>query len=148
MAYITNRNAHQHYEILETIRAGLSLIGTEVKSVRTGKGSLAGTKVLIRGGEAFLVGATIPPYQEKNAPGSYKVDRTRRLLLNKREIERLYTFSEEKRLTLIPLIIYNCNRKLKLDVGIAHKKNARDRREKKKKKESERSIRRFLQLNH
>ena len=148
MAYITNRNIRQHYEILETIRAGLSLIGTEVKSVRSGKGSLAGTRVLIRGGEAFLTGATIPPYQEKNAPGSYKADRTRRLLLNKKEIERLYTFSEEKQLTLIPLIIYNCNRKLKLDVGIAHKKNARDKREEKKKRESRRSIRQFLQLSH
>ena len=92
--------------------------------------------MFVRGGEVFLIGATIPPYQEKNTPSTYKPDRARRLLLNKREIKRLYTSSEEKRLTLVPLIIYNCNQKLKLDVGVASKKNAKDKREEMKKKES------------
>ena len=148
MAYISNRNIRQHYEILETMRAGLSLLGTEVKSIRIGKGSLTGAKVLVRGNEAFLIGATIPAYQEKNTPDSYKTDRTRRLLLNKKEIQKLYTYSEERRLTLVPLTIYNCNRKLKLDIGITSKKNARDKREKVKKRESGRSIRQFLQLGN
>ena len=118
-----------------------------MKSIRTGKGSLTGAKVLIRGGEAFLIGATIPAYQEKNSPDSYKVDRVRRLLLNRREIERLYTSSEKKRLTLLPLIIYNCNQKLKIDVGVAGKKNAKDKREEIKKRESKRSIKKVLQLS-
>lgn len=145
MAYVTNRNVRQHYKILETIRAGLSLLGTEVKSVRTGKGSLRGAKVLIRGEEAFLVGATIPPYQEKNTPKTYDAGRTRRLLLNRGEIRKLYTQSEEKRLTLLPLTIYNCNQKLKLDIGIASKKSLRDERERIKKRESDRFLKKFLQ---
>ena len=140
MAYITNRNIQRHYEILETLRAGLSLLGTEVKSIRTGKGSLTGAKILVRGDEAFLVGATIPAYQPKNILIAYEDDRPRRLLLNKQEIKKLYTYSEKKRLTLLPLTIYNCNRKLKLDVGIGNKKNARDKREEIKKRESERSM--------
>ena len=144
MAYITNRSIRQHYAILETLRAGLSLLGTEVKSIRTGKGSLTGAKILIRGGEAFLVGATIPVYQPNNTFILYEEDRPRRLLLNKNEIQKLYTSSEEKRLTLIPLTIYNCNRKLKLDIGVANKKNPRDKREEIKKRESERSIKRLL----
>ncbi len=144
MAYITNRNIRQHYEVLETLRAGLSLLGTEVKSIRTGKGSLAGAKILIRGDEAFLLGAIIPAYQPKNIIIAYEEDRPRRLLLNKNEIKRLYTSSEEKQLTLVPLTIYNCNRKLKLDIGVANKKTTRDKREKIKKRESERSIRRLM----
>ena len=144
MAYISNRNIRQHYEILETLRAGLSLLGTEVKSIRMGQGSLTGAKILIRGGEAFLVGATIPAYQPKNIMMAYEEDRPRRLLLNKNEIKRLYTSSEEKQLTLVPLTMYNCNRKLKLDIGVASKKTKRDKRETIKKRESERSIRKHM----
>ena len=144
MSYITNRNIRKEYEILETLRAGLSLLGTEVKSVRTGHGSLAGAKVLIRGNEAFLVGAIIPAYQPKNIIITYEEDRPRRLLLNKNEIKKLYTSSEEKRLTLVPLTIYNCNRRLKLDIGVANKKTGRDKREEIKSRESKQSIRQLL----
>ncbi len=146
MAYITNRAAKQHHEILDTVRAGITLLGTEVKSIRNGKGSLLGAKVLIRDGEVFLVGATIPPYQEKNTQPSYDPERTRRLLLNRREIEKLNAQTETKNLTLVPISMYNCNRVLKLDIGIARKKNARDKRETIKRRESERSIRR--QMKH
>ena len=144
MSYITNRSIRKQYEILKTLRAGLSLLGTEVKSIRTGKGSLAGAKILVRGGEAFLVGATIPAYQPKNILIAYEDDRPRRLLLNRDEIQKLYTCSEEKRLTLIPLTIYNCNRKLKLDIGIADKKDQRDKREEIRERESRRTIRQSL----
>lgn len=68
MAHITNTSARRHFEIIDTVRAGISLLGTEVKSIRTGKGSLVGAQALIRGGEIYLVGATIPPFQEKNTP--------------------------------------------------------------------------------
>ena len=145
MAYVTNRTARRDYDILDTVRAGISLLGTEVKSVRDGKASLAGARVLIRGGEAFLVGATIPPHQEKNARG-YDPERTRRLLLQRKEIVRLHTQTEMKGLTLVPIRVYNCNRVLKVDVGIARKRHARDKREVLKKRDTERSIRR--QLRH
>ena len=148
MAYITNRTARRDYEIMETVRAGMSLTGTETKSIRNGKGSLTGAKVLIRGGkkggiggEIYLVGANIPPYQEKNAPPDYDPERTRTLLMRRKEIEKLKRQVENGGLTLIPLSVYNVNRVLKLDIGIARKKNARDKREIIKKRESERSIR-------
>ena len=144
MAYITNRTAKQHYVILNTVRAGIVLLGTEVKSIRTGKGSLLGAKVLIRDGEVFLVGATIPPHQEKNAPPAYDPDRTRRLLLHKGEIQKLVTQTEAKNLTLIPISVYNCNRLLKIDIGVARKKNARDKRDIVRKRESERALKRQL----
>ena len=144
MAYITNRTAKQHYEIVQTVMAGISLLGTEVKSVRDGKGSLVGARVLIRGGEAFLVGATIPPHQEKNTAAGYDPGRSRRLLLTRREIEKLARESEAKNLTLIPLTIYNSSRRLKVDIGLARKKHARDKREEMKKRDSQRSIRRSL----
>ena len=94
MAYITNKTARQHYAIIDTVRAGISLTGTEVKSIRNGKGSLSGAKVLIRDGAIYLVGATIPPHQEKNAPPTYDPERTRPLLLHRKEIERLAKESE------------------------------------------------------
>ena len=68
-------------EVLEMYEAGMSLHGFEVKTLRAGQGSLSGARVLVRGGEAFLVGATIPPYQQKNAPEGYDPERTRRLLI-------------------------------------------------------------------
>jgi len=144
MAYVTNRSAKQHYEIIETVRSGIELLGTEVKSIIKGKSSLTGAKVLIRGGEIFLVGATIQPYQEKNTDPSYDPSRTRKLLLNKREINKLYSKSESSNLTLIPISIYTFNRRLKLDIGIARKKNSRDKREDIKRRDSERSIKRQM----
>ena len=121
MAYITNRSVRRDYEVYETVRAGLSLTGTETKSIRTGRGSLAGARVLVRDGDAYLVGAHIPPHQEKNAPVGYDPERTRRLLLHRKELEKLSRETEAKNLTLVPLSVYNCSRKLKLDIGIAVK---------------------------
>ena len=144
MSYITNRSIKRDYEILETIRAGIQLLGTEVKSVRTGKGSLVGAKILIRGGEAFLVGANIPPHQEKNTAAHYDPERTRRLLLKKREIIQLINKTESKKLTLVPISLYNTNRRLKVDVGIGRKKQSRDRREELRKRDAERAIRREI----
>ena len=142
MANITNREIKKHYEILDTLSAGISLLGTEVKSIRTGKGSLMGAKVVIRAGEVLLSGANIPPYQEKNSPASYDPKRTRKLLLNKREIQKLYLTVEAKNLTLVPIKVYNVGRHLKLEIGIARKKNARDKREEIKQRDAKRTIRR------
>ena len=144
MAYVTNKTARRQHEITDTVRAGIELLGTEVKSIRNGKATLTGARVLIRGGEAFLVGASVPPHQEKNGVPGYDRERTRRLLLNRKEIRRLLTRTEAGNLTLIPLTIYNCNRVLKLDIGVARKKNARDKRETIKKRDNERSLRREL----
>ncbi|MDE0243612.1 MAG: SsrA-binding protein SmpB [Candidatus Kaiserbacteria bacterium] len=145
MVYITNKQVKRQYEILKTYRAGLSLLGTETKSIRTGKGSLVGATVLVRGGEAFLVNATIPAHQEKNAPSGYDPDRTRKLLLTKPEVRELHTALEKKGLTLVPMEIYNSRRKLKLGFAIARKKNPRDKREDLKRRDADRDRRRSLQ---
>src|SRR3954464_7576916 len=86
---VINKKIGMDYEILETFEAGLELLGFEVKSIRSHHGSLLGSYVTIRGGEAFLIGAEIPPYQEKNTPESYNGRRNRKLLLTKTEIEKL-----------------------------------------------------------
>src|SRR5437870_5078093 len=84
-----NRRARFDYEILETLEAGLELSGGEIKSIRAGKANLAGSYVIIRGGEAWLINAQIPPYQPKNTLPDYDPGHTRRLLLKKTEIAHL-----------------------------------------------------------
>ena len=86
MALIENERVRFNYEILEEMEAGLELLGFEVKSLRAKQGSLKGARVVARGGEAYLVGASIPAWQIANASKSYEPDRTRRLLLSKKEI--------------------------------------------------------------
>src|SRR3954469_17420697 len=110
MALIENQRVGFDYEILETIEAGLELLGFEVKSLRAGLGSLKGARVVARGGEAYLVGATIPPWQVKNAPESYDPERTRRLLLKSKEISRVAAAEGAKGLTVVPLSVYNKGR--------------------------------------
>jgi SsrA-binding protein len=84
-----NKKAIFDYEIIETLNAGIQLLGFEVKSVRKGSASLIGAFVVIRGGEAFLLNANIPPYQPNNSPKDYEPTRSRKLLLQKREISEL-----------------------------------------------------------
>src|SRR3989338_1028629 len=84
-----NRQARFHFEPLETLEAGLELQGLEVRAIKTGKMSLRGAHVLVRGGEVFLVGASIAPYQPKNTPPDYDAARPRRLLVTKKEIREL-----------------------------------------------------------
>ncbi len=141
---VENKKARLEYEILETYEAGMSLFGFEVKSLRGGKVSLVGARVVVRGGEAFLVGATIPPYQEKNAPQSYDPERSRKLLLRGKEIAKLEAQEGQKRLTILPLMVYNSGRRLKLQIGIARHKNKYDKRATLKAREAKRSIERTL----
>ncbi len=123
------------------------LIGTEVKSIRSGRLNLAGSYVIIRGEEPYLIGATIPPYQPKNAPADYDPEKPRKLLLNKKEINYLIGKTQEKGLTLIPLKVYTKNAKIKLQFGIARGKKKFDKRETIKKKEASREIERVLKGN-
>ncbi len=143
-ALIENKKARLEHEILDTYEAGLSLYGFEVKGLRAGNASLVGSRVVVRGGEAYLVGASIPPYQEKNTPKDYDPERSRRLLLNAKEIAELAAQEGQKRLTIIPLMVYNKGRRLKLQIGIARHKNKRDKRETLKGREAKRHIERTL----
>src|SRR5580700_8575002 len=107
MSLIDNKRATFDYSIIETMEAGLELLGYEVKSLRAGQGSLKGARVVARGGEAYLVGATIPAWQIANAPKTYDPERSRKLLLNKKQIAQVLSAESEKGLTIIPLSVYN-----------------------------------------
>jgi SsrA-binding protein len=142
MALIKNKKAHLDYEFLEKLEAGLELLGFEVKSLRAGSGSLEGARVLARGGEAYLVGATIPPYQVKNTPESYDPERPRRLLLSRDEIARVASAEGAQGLTVVPISVYNRGRNLKLEIAIARGKKKYDKRQDLKKRDEERRFKR------
>lgn len=144
MALIENKKARFEYEILETHEAGAELFGFEVKAIRAGMGNLEGARVVVRGGEAFLVGATVSPYQQKNTPGSYEPGRSRRLLLTKKELEGLLATESQRGLTLVPIKWYSKNRRIKLEVGVGKRKKKYDKRATLKERDTKRHIDRTL----
>ena len=144
--YAENRKARFDYEILEKYEAGIELLGTEVKSIRSGKMSLEGAFVIVRGGEAFLINANIPPYQPKNTPKDYDPLRNRKLLLTKKEIDELVGSEKNKSLTIVPISVYTKGRKIKIEIALVKGKKKYDKRESIKKRETEREIRRTLKF--
>jgi len=146
MSLIQNKKAGLRFEILDTYAAGMELSGGEVKSLRGKHGSLEGARVMVRGGEAYVTGMTIPPYQVKNTPESYEAERPRRLLLSKKEIAELADAESKQGLTTVPLEVYNAGRYIKLKVAIVRGKGKADKREDLKRKdakiEMERAMRR------
>ena len=141
---IENKKARLNYEILDEYEAGIELLGHEVKSVRGGQGKLEGSHVVIRGGEAYIVGMHIPPYQPSNTPAGYDPARTRRLLLTKRELGALSNQESQKGLTIVPLRVYNKGRNLKVLVAVARGRKKYDKREVLKKRDADREIERTL----
>lgn len=139
-----NKKAYYKYEILERFEAGVSLIGQEVKSLKTRGVNLAGSYIVLKNSGFFWIGSTIPPYQPKNAPADYNPERSRKLLLKKSEIKHLIGKSKQKGLTLVPLKVYTKRGKIKIEVAVAKGKKEFDKREKIKKREVERKIRRAL----
>lgn len=135
---VFNKKATFNYEITDTIEAGIELFGFEVKSLRLGQGSLDGSYVTIRGGEAFVVGMQVSPFQPKNIPADYNPKRDRRLLLTKEQINSL----AGAKLTIVPISVYNSGRKIKVKVGLAQSKKKFDKRETIKKRETDREVRR------
>ena len=122
-----NRRARHEYHLTDRVEAGLQLTGTEVKSLREGKATLQRSYAEIRDGEAWLVGAHIPEYTQ----GSYTnhdPDRARKLLLHRREIDRLYGQVREKGFTLIPTRLYFKNGRAKVEIALARGKDVRDKR--------------------
>jgi SsrA-binding protein len=141
-SYAENRKARFNYEIWEKYETGIELLGTEVKSVRGGQMSLEGAFVIVRGGEAFLINANIPPYQIKNAPKDYDPLRNRKLLLTKKELTVLAGSEKNKSLTIVPISVYNKGRKIKLEIALVKGKKKFDKRETLKKRDTDREIRR------
>ncbi|WP_395664386.1 SsrA-binding protein SmpB [Methylocella sp.] len=131
-----NRRARYNYEIGESFEAGLMLTGTEVKSLRTGKATIAESYVSVnRDGEVFLVNATIPEYLQANR-FNHEPKRPRKLLLHMREIARLEQGSEREGMTIVPLKIYfNDRGRAKVEIALAKGKQLHDKRETEKKRD-------------
>ena len=144
MALVQNKKIHFNYEILERYEAGIELFGSEVKSLRAGHGSLEGSHVTVRGGEAYLIGTTIQPYQVNNITKGYDATRNRRLLLTKEEIATLATQESKKGLTIVPVTVYNKARKLKVEIAVVRGKKTYDKRESIKKREADRDVMRDI----
>lgn len=142
--FALNKRATFDYQILETFEAGLVLKGHEVKSIKNGHISLQGSYVVIKNNEAFLINATISPYQPKNVPKDYNPTRTRKLLLHKKEIKYLIGKSKELRLTLVPIKVYTKKDIIKLEFGVGRGKRKVDKREIIKKREVEKEIERKM----
>ena len=139
-----NKKAYFNYRILEKFEAGISLLGQEVKSIKTRGLNLAGSYVIAQNEEIYWVGVKIPAYQPKNAPADYNPERSRKLLLKKAEIKYLIGKSKQKGLTLMPLKVYTKDGKIKIEFAIAKGKKRFDKRESIKKRETEREIERTL----
>lgn len=144
MALIEHKKARLNYEILEEFEAGLELLGGEVKSLRAGQGKLEGSHVVVRNGEAYLVGASIPPYQAANQKTAYDAERTRRLLLTKKQLAELAGYEGQKGLTIVPLRVYNKGRNLKLAIAAARGRKNYDKRAVLKERDTKREIDRSL----
>lgn len=144
MSLLDNRKALFSYEVQETLEAGIELFGYEVKAVRKGMGSLAGSYVALRGGEAYLVGSLISPYQPGNTPKEYDPKRLRKLLFSREELEQLENKVEKGGLTLVPISMYNKGRYIKVEVALARGKKKHDKRQSIKKRETNIEIERTL----
>lgn len=144
MSLIDNKRGLFDYSIQEEMEAGIELFGFEVKSLRAKQGSLKGARVVARGGEAYLVGATIPPWQIANAPKDYDPARTRRLLLKQKEIAHISSAEGQSGLTIVPISVYSKGRHLKLGIGIARGKKKHDKRQTIRERDEKRTIARTL----
>ncbi len=139
----TNKKAYHDYFVEDTYEAGIVLVGSEVKSIRQGALNLRDSFVIIKNGEAFLIGMHVSPYKM----GSYfNVDarRTRKLLLNRAEINKLRGKVEQKGFTLIPLKVYFKESLVKIELGLCRGKELHDKRASIKEKENNRNLQRII----
>ena len=143
--YSENKKAYFDYEIIEKFEAGLVLLGQEVKSIRGGHITLTGSYVVFNSKqEPGLIGTKIPPYQPNNTPVDYNIERTRKVLLNKKEINYLQSRSKEKGFSLIPLKVYDNSGRIKLEFALARGKKKYDKKEKIKSRDIDREVNREL----
>ncbi len=138
-----NKTARLNYFIDDTYEAGISLVGTEVKALREAKANLKDSYALVHAGEVFLHDLYIGPYSHANR-ANHDPLRVRKLLLHNREIARLYSKSQERGLSLIPLKLYFKNGKVKVELGVGKGKKLYDKREDLKKKDDTRYMERGL----
>lgn len=141
-----NPTARHNYTIESTFEAGIVLSGTEIKSIRAGKANIKDTYVIIKNGEAFVLGMHISPYEQGNIFNKYPL-RDRKLLMHKKEIMRLYGSIKTKAVSLVPLTLYWKNGKVKMEIGVGKGKKLYDKRRDIAKKDAERKIERAMKSN-
>jgi len=134
-----NKKAKHDYHIEETYEAGIKLKGTEIKSVRQGKVNLKDSYAIVKNGEIFILNMHISPYKQGNRY-NHKPDRTRKLLLHKREIDSLYGKTQREGFTLVPIAVYLKDNLAKIELALAKGKNVRDKRREIKKKTAQREM--------
>ena len=141
-----NSQAYHNYEIIDKIEAGIVLTGTEIKSIRNGKVNIKDSYANVKNNEVFIYGMHISPYEFGNI---YNKDplRTRKLLLNRREINKLIGLVTQKSLSLVPISLYFKGNKVKVELGIGKGKKLYDKRNDIAKKDAERKIERALKNN-
>src|SRR6476469_9306735 len=139
----TNRQASYRYHLMDKWECGMVLIGTEVKSLREGKAQLKDGYAAINNGEVWLYNVHIPPYAPATRE-NHEPERPRKLLMHRREIERLIGKTQEKGLTLVPTRMYFKGRNAKVEIALARGKDTRDRRRDLKAREQKREIERAL----
>ena len=139
----TNKKAYKDYFLQETCEAGVALTGTEVKSIRARRVNFKDSFARLKNGEVFLLNLHISPYEQGNR---YNVDpeRTRKLLLHRKQIDRLLGKTQEKGLTLVPTKIYIKNGLVKVEIALGKGKKAYDKREEIKREEAKRDLQRYL----
>ncbi|HEX7155236.1 MAG TPA: SsrA-binding protein SmpB [Thermoanaerobaculia bacterium] len=133
----SNKKVYHEYFVLTKYEAGIALMGTEVKSLRDGKVVLKDAYVIFKGEEAFLFGAHISPYTHGNRE-NHEPDRTRKLLLHRREIDKLHEATQEKGLSVVPLRLYFKGSRVKAEIAIVKGKKLFDKRESEKNRELDR----------
>jgi SsrA-binding protein len=138
-----NRRARHDYQLIERVEAGLVLTGTEVKSLRAGRAVLGQAYADVRDGEAWLYGAEIAAYEQGNR-ANHEPTRARKLLLHRREIDRIYGQVREKGLTLVPTRLYFKDGKVKVELALARGKDVRDKRRDVADRDAKRQIEREL----
>ena len=138
-----NRRARHDYHLLERLEAGIALTGTEVKSLRDGRVTLAQAFAEVRDGEAWLVGAEIATYDQGNR-ANHETARPRKLLLHRRQIDSLYGTVREKGLTLVPTRLYFKDGRVKVELAVARGKEQRDKRRDLAERDAKRQIERAL----
>ena len=134
-----NRKARHDYHILETYETGIALAGTEVKSIRNGRINLSDSHARVRNGELWLFGMHISPYEQGNV-FNHDPLRDRKLLMHRREIQKLRRSIEEKGLTLVPLAVYLKRGRVKIELGLAKGKKLYDKREDRAARDAKREI--------
>lgn len=143
---VTNRNAFHEYEILETYEAGIALQGTEVKSIMAGRIQLKESYVSVKDDEVWLINAHVSPYKHGNIHNHDPL-RSRKLLLHRREIEKLKKAVDQKGMTLVVTKVYWKNGRIKFEIGVARGKKLFDKRETLKRKTIEKETDRQLKDN-